>query len=209
MVLVFAAAALAADNPSPSVSAYITKDLHVKRLKVGDKFFAKTNQILILKDGTKLKEGTKLVGRITVVTAKDKETPSKLGMVFDKVLVNNQEVPISLVMVAVGKPALVKGADSLAAGNTGMNSWGRMSGSSSGSGTGAGANGDPASGALKGGLGNSSMGEKDADLQAGVSQLDNIKLKSMASADPGTILESKDNVLVDANARILLVVPQE
>jgi len=209
--ILFVAVSFAADNPSPTVTAVIGKDLHVKRVKVGETIYAKTTQVLVLKDGRHLKEGTKLIGHITVINIKPtSDTPSQLGLVFDKVLVDKEEVPIVAIVVSIGPPAHQPGADAFAVGNNKMNSGDRMAAQASGSGTGAGGNADPAKGILAGGVGRSSMGEKDADLQPGMCLLEGMTLKGMTSTDPGTIVESKKSqVLVDSQARMLLVLKQD
>jgi hypothetical protein len=86
VVFCYSSTASFAQDATVTVSAVLVKDLHVKRVKVGDTIQAKTTSAMALKDGKQLKEGARLIGHITTINVKaDKTTPSQIGVVFDKV----------------------------------------------------------------------------------------------------------------------------
>jgi hypothetical protein len=199
--LVLSTLALAADPPSTSVVAELAKEMHVKRVKVGDKVYAKITKAIVLKDGQKLKDGTKLVGHVTKINIKaSKESPSQLGLVFDKVLIGSEEVPISLVLVGAG-PSIRPSQADVRAGNGDMNSSGRMSSMASDTGRSGGGTDDAAMKGL------TSTDHIDASLGVGVSNLDDITLSGLTPTDPGTIFESKKTqIFLDGGTRFLFYI---
>lgn len=194
LFLIVAVCAVAQQKPSTSASAVLGKDLHVRRVKVGDTVYAKTTSRVVLNDGKVINEGTRLVGRVTAVNVKPGTgTPSQLGLLFDRIqLQKNEEVPISAALVSVGPPDPTKGVSTLA-GNTGMNSFGRI-------GAMAGDGGSLSGNQPKGGL---EAGKSD-ELQPGVSLLSDITLGKSAAAAPGTMLEStKSQIFLASGTRLL------
>jgi hypothetical protein len=189
-----AVCAVAQEKPTPAASAVLVKELHVKRVNVGDTVFARTTSRIVLNDGKVINEGTRLVGRVTAVNVKPGSgAPSQLGLLFDRIqLQKNEDIPISAALVSVGPPDPSKGVSTLA-GNTGMNSFGRI-GAMAGDG-GAFSGNQP-----KGGLANG----KSDELQPGVSLLSDITLGKQLSTAPGTTLEStKSQIFLASGTRLL------
>ena len=90
------------------IFAEFDKLVHVKRVKVGDTVTAHLTAPAKMRDGTELPKGSKLVGTITEIKVKpDNEGPSKLGLVFTKVVPKNgAELPVQVALVTVAPPAL-------------------------------------------------------------------------------------------------------
>jgi hypothetical protein len=95
-----------ADN-SPSLaagttlSAQLEQTLDVKKAKVGDQVLMKVTRSVKQNGETIVPKGANLIGRITQVQQKTKETAvSKLGVVFDRIQGQNLNAPISATIIA-------------------------------------------------------------------------------------------------------------
>jgi hypothetical protein len=96
-----------ASAPAPGISAELTKGIDTKRAKVGDEVDVKMTDTAKLPDGTELPRGTKLVGKVTDVSAKSKENKNAhLAFNLDHaVLKNGQNVPVRAALTSVTVPA--------------------------------------------------------------------------------------------------------
>ena len=85
-----------------SFSVELTKPLDSKKLKEGDLVEAKLTGGMTLPNGTQVVRGTKVVGHVTVATARSKgDAQSSLGIVFDKfVRSGGEDTPIKGVVQA-------------------------------------------------------------------------------------------------------------
>ncbi len=188
------------DGPSQSVVVALSKEMHVKRVKVGEKVEARTMAPLVLKDGTKVPSNSKVLGTITAVNVKpSKEMPSQIGILFDRVQVSKDTFqPITTVLASIALPAPTPGADPVAA-DSGQNSWGRID--SMAAATGRGSSSSP--GAK--GAGRSNMGEKPFEFQPGVSFIDDVQLTKFLPDGVGTVIENKKQQLyLESKTRMML-----
>jgi hypothetical protein len=216
----------AATQPSPSAAApnapgaaaqfdnrifaETDKLVHVNRVKVGDTVTAHLTAPAKLRNGTELPKGSKLVGSITEIKVKaDKESPSKLALLFTKVVPKNgSEIPVQLALVTVAPHLQQNSVDSLTAGNPFSGSDRLHAGNGS-----AELNNKTTEGeALSRGLGARAPAEHanvdPNNLQPGKSYLPGVVLASYSMDNPGTILESKSgSVYIDSGVRLLLLQP--
>ena len=204
------AAAQAAPQFDNRVFAEFDKLVHVKRVKVGDVVTAHLTAPAKMRDGTELPKGSKLVGSITEVKVKsDSEGPSKLGLLFTKVVSKNgPEIPIQLALVTVAPHTQQNSVDTLTGGNP-MSSTNRVAAGT----TNATLNQKTTEGeALSRGLGARAPASKtnvaESALEPGKSYLPDVVLVSYSMGSPGTILESKSgSVYLDSGIRLLLLQP--
>jgi len=207
----------AAPNPSNTAAQFdnrifaeTDKLWHVSRVKVGDTVTAHLTTPAKLRNGTELPKGTKLVGTVTEIKVKaDKESPSKLGLLFTKVVPKNgSEIPVQLALVTVAPHLQQNSVDSLTAGNP----LSRADRLHAGNGAAELNNKTTEGEALSRGLGARAPAEHanvdPNNLQPGKSYLPNVVLASYSMDNPGTILESKSgSVYVDSGVRLLLLQP--
>ncbi len=102
-------ASLAGGTP---IHADLNGGIDSKKAKAGDAISLRTTEAVKSSDDRMiLPRGTKLVGHITQAEARSKGAEeSALGMVFDKaVLKDGREVPLSVIMQALGAPAAFSG----------------------------------------------------------------------------------------------------
>lgn len=203
----------AASPPSPQLDnrifAQFDKLIHAKRVKIGDAVTAHLTAPVKLGNGALLPKGSKLVGNITDLKIKaDKESPSKLGLLFTGVVLKSgEELPLHVALVAVAPHSFQGEADLLSAGNP-FSGGNRMQ-----AGTGANTlnNTSNEGEALSRGLGARAPASKtnvgEAQMVPGKSYLPDVVMLSYSASSPGTILESKTgSVFVDAGDRLLLLV---
>jgi hypothetical protein len=101
------AARASASAPAPGISAELTKGIDTKRAKVGDEVEARITDTVKFADGTEWPRGTKLVGKVTDVSAKSKDNKNAhLAFNLDHaVLKNGQSVPVRMALTSVTVPA--------------------------------------------------------------------------------------------------------
>jgi len=89
-----------------NVSAQLTKKIDTKNAKVGDEVLAKTTSNAQLTDGTKVPKGTKLMGQVTEVQAKQgAEKSSHLAFAMNKAILHDgREVPMHAMLTSVAPP---------------------------------------------------------------------------------------------------------
>lgn len=192
------------------IFAEFDKLVHVNRIKVGDTVTAHLTAPAKLRNGTELPKGSKLVGSITEIKVKaDKEGPSKLGLLFTKVVPKSgSEISVQLALVTVAPHTQQNSVDSLTAGNPFSGADRLHAGNGS-----AELNNKTTEGeALSRGLGARAPAAhanvSENDLQPGKSYLPNVVLASYSMDNPGTILESKSgSVYLDSGVRLLLLQP--
>src|SRR5664279_810919 len=190
------------------IFAEFDKLVHVKRVKVGDTVTAHLTAPTKMRDGTELPKGSKLVGTITEIKVKsDNEGPSKLGLLFTKVVPKNgAEIPVQVALVTVAPHIQQNNVDHLSGGNP-MSSTNRVAAGTSN----ATLNNKTTEGeALSKGLGARAPASKtnvaEPDLEPGKSYLPDVVLVSYSMGSPGTILESKSgSVYLDSGIRLLLL----
>lgn len=192
------------------IFAEFDKLVHVNRVKVGDAITAHLTAPAKMRNGTELPKGSKLVGSITEIKAKaDKEGPSKLGLLFTKIVSKNgAEIPLQVALVTVAPHTQQNSVDSLTAGNPFSGSDRLHAGNGS-----AELNNKTTEGeALSRGLGARAPAARanvaENDLQPGKSYLPGVVLASYSMDNPGTILESKSgSVYLDSGVRLMLLQP--
>jgi hypothetical protein len=190
------------------IFAEFDKLVHVKRVKVGDAVTAHLTAPAKMRDGTELPKGSKLVGTITEIKVKaDNEGPSKLGLLFTKVVPKNgAEIPVQVALVTVAPHIQQASVDTLSGGNP-MSSTNRVAAGT----TNATLNQRSTEGeALSRGLGARAPASKtniaEPELQPGKSYLPDVVLVSYSMGSPGTILESKSGaVYLDSGIRLMLL----
>ena len=216
-VTAFAQAAAPAAAPAAQPAQFdnrlfaeLDKTVHVKRVNVGDAVSAHLTAPAKLRDGTELPKGSKLVGTITEIKVKaDKENPSKLGLLFSKVVTKDgKEIPVQLALVAVAPHNQQGGVDTLSGGNP-MSSTNRVSAGT----TNATLNqktteGEPLSRGLGARAPASKTNVNETALEPGKSYLPDVVLVSYSMGAPGTILESKSgSVYVDSGIKMMFLQP--
>jgi hypothetical protein len=87
-----------------TVQAELTKPVDARKNKPGDEVVAKTTQDMKSKGRTILPKGSKLVGHITEVQAREKgQQESHMGIAFEHaILKNGTQVPMALTLQAIG-----------------------------------------------------------------------------------------------------------
>src|SRR6266567_3582037 len=107
------AAPVKAESPTPPKSAFyilaeFNGNLDAKKLKPGDRIKAEVTQDVLSHGKIVIPIESKLVGHVTEVKARSGEDPeSRLGLVFDKVLLkHHQELDFQGVIQALSPPAL-------------------------------------------------------------------------------------------------------
>jgi hypothetical protein len=138
-----------------TVPAVLTKSVDAKKAKQGDKIEAKAVQDMKGEGGVAIPKGSKLIGHVSEVKAREKgNEDSTLGIAFDSaVLKNGQQVPFHAMIAGVSAPVMAApGVD------MGMDA----------SGTAGPATGPSAAGGPLGGVGNAAGGVvNDAGQAAG------------------------------------------
>jgi hypothetical protein len=184
--------------------ATLEKDLHAKRVKVGDTFTARIKSEVVLQDGTKIPKNSKLQGHVTEVKKSENTEPSRIGLLFDKLILSkNEEKRIAVTLISVAPPAELRGVDSLSA-QSGMSGAGRIDAMAAESGRSSGSEGG--ANVLNSGVGANRGADTDPALRPGISSVDGVTLSYRASG-PDTILENKkDNVFIQRWSKVLLQV---
>jgi hypothetical protein len=90
--------------PGTLLRLELDKSVDAKKAKVGDPVVAKMMDELLAGDQVVAPRGAKVLGHVAEVAAHQGDTPSTLGITFDKILVNNQEVPLTGAIQAIGNP---------------------------------------------------------------------------------------------------------
>ncbi|HUJ41077.1 MAG TPA: hypothetical protein VLW54_11065 [Candidatus Acidoferrales bacterium] len=117
-----------------TVQAELSHTLDSKKCKPGDPVYAKATQDVKSEGHTVIPKGSKLVGHVTRVRARQKgESQSSLGLVFDRaVLKNGQQVPFHAVIQTLAQSssaaALSGGGDDLFASSGAMGGGGAAAG---------------------------------------------------------------------------------
>jgi len=98
-------------NQVPSgtiITAELSKSLDAKKAKVGDKIEGKLPVDVLAHGKILIPRNSKVIGRVTDVKAHSKESPdSRVAVAFDRlVLKNGREVPLQIVLQAVGRPLM-------------------------------------------------------------------------------------------------------
>jgi hypothetical protein len=87
----------------------LTKSLKAKKLKVGDKIKAEVAQDVVSHGKIIIPVETKLIGHVTEVSARDSGQPeSRLGIVFDRILLKHHDISFEGVVQAVAPPVMRK-----------------------------------------------------------------------------------------------------
>ena len=190
------------------IFAEFDKLVHVNRVKVGDTVTAHLTAPAKLRDGTDLPKGSKLVGTVTELKPKaDKEGPSKLGLLFTKVVPKNgPEVAVQVALVTVAPHNQQNSIDSLSGGNP-MSSTNRVAaGSANATLNQKTTEGEPLSRGLGARAPESKTNVHESALEPGKSYLPEVVLVSYSMGAPGTVLESKSgSVYLDSGVRMLFL----
>lgn len=170
--------------------ATLEKDLHANRVKVGDTFTARIKSEVVLQDGTKIPKNSKLQGHVTEVKKSEGKEPSRMGLLFDRLILDKkEEKPIAVTLISVAPPAERRGVDNLSA-QSGMTGAGRISAMAAESGRAG--NQDSAANVVKSGVGTNLGAGTDPTLSPGMSSIEGVTLSYKASG-PDTILENRKN----------------
>jgi hypothetical protein len=96
-----------------TIEAMLTKSLHAKKNKQGDKVEAKTTSDVKSEGRVVIPKGSKLVGHVTQAKARAKgESDSMLGIQFDRALLKDgREVPLQVVIQAMAAAETAASAD--------------------------------------------------------------------------------------------------
>ena len=127
----------AASSPAQIHGAFpvtLDKGLDSKKAKVGDPVVCKMALGLRSRNGLNIPAGSKVMGHVTQAEAKSKGgSDSSLGIAFDKIEANGQQIPIKGVLQAVG-PSVVdhSGPDTGAGASGGVGMGGNSTGGSAG-----------------------------------------------------------------------------
>jgi hypothetical protein len=127
-----------------SVSAELTQKINSKNAKAGDEVVARTTSAARMSDGSKLPKGTRLLGMVTEVQAKNgAQHDGHLAFVFDRAETHDgRQIPVHAVLqsisapVAAGAMGSAGASDDLFAGGGGAMAGGRAVGSGRGGGGG-------------------------------------------------------------------------
>lgn len=184
--------------------ATLEKDLHANRVKVGDTFTARIKSEVVLQDGTKIPKNSKLQGHITEVKKSEGKESSRMGLLFDKLILDKkEEKAIAVTLISVAPPEGRKGVDNLSA-QSGMTGVGRISAMAAESGRAS--NQESAANVMKNGVGTNMGAGDDPALSPGMSSIEGVALSYKASG-PDTILENrKDDVFVQRWTKMLFQV---
>ncbi len=104
--------------PGSLIPAELTKSVDAKKAKQGDPVQAKTTRELLSRDGhVSVPLGARILGHVTEAKPNEKgESPSTLGIVFDKIVFKDgHEVPMSAMIQALAPPLenMSPGGDSM------------------------------------------------------------------------------------------------
>ena len=184
--------------------ATLEKDLHANRVKVGDTFTARIKSEVVLQDGTKIPKNSKLQGHVTEVKKAEGKEPSRMGLLFDKLILDKkEEKPLAVTLISVAPPSARKGVDNLSA-QSGMTGAGRISAMAAE--TGRADNQESAANVMKNGVGTNLGSGDDPALSPGMSAIEGVTLSYKASG-PDTILENrKGDVFVQRWTKMLFQV---
>ncbi len=132
-----------------TIEAMLTKSLHAKKNKEGDKVEAKTSSDVKSEGQVVIPKGSKLLGHVTQAKARAKgESDSVLGIRFDRALLKDgREVPLNVVIQAVAA------AQSMASADLGPPPQAPMTSAGSARASGRASGGGSAGGGLLGGVG--------------------------------------------------------
>lgn len=190
-----------------AVSAELMKKIDTKNAKVGDEVSIKTMSTTILPDGPSLPRGTKLIGKITDVQAKSKESnDSHLAFSVERaVLQDGKEIPVRAAVASVTAPANgstasmpMGSAPSASSGGTGSTGAG---GAGSAPNAPAMADADSASQSTQGGV------LKSADDRVRVGNLPGVMLTGANSPESaGMLLASGKNIDLESGTKLILIV---
>lgn len=91
-----APAASATIAPGTTIRIQLQKKVDTKKAKVGDKIIAKVNDNIKDHGATLLPKNSLLVGEVTLVAPATKQTPAKLGVLFDQATTQKGQVLLHL-----------------------------------------------------------------------------------------------------------------
>ncbi|MBT9329947.1 hypothetical protein [Paracidobacterium acidisoli] len=137
------ASASTAAEESTQVSAELTKKIDTKNAKVGDEVAARTTNSTRLSDGTRLPRGSRLIGKVTEVQAKEgRHGASHLAFAFDHAVMHDgRQIPVHAMLTSLSVPTVAASAegsdDGMGSGSSemaggSMRGAGRMGGGSGG-----------------------------------------------------------------------------
>jgi len=92
--------------PGTTLRVELEKSVDAKKARPGDVIVAKTMDDLLSGNNTVVApKGLKVIGHVTAATAHEHESPSTLGVVFDKLIwKDGTEIPLNATIQALGKP---------------------------------------------------------------------------------------------------------
>lgn len=187
----------------PEIHAILEKVVHPNGVKVGDSVAARMTEPTKLRDGTEIPKGAHILGKVTEIKKRaDKEGPSKLGILFDKVqLKDGKSVQLIMALVSVAPRSEPGSLDSLGADKMAGNGL-RHAAEMEANGSSPGEVNLAVSGGVRG-----STKVTETEMQPGVCYVPDIKISSYSMGEPGTILQSsKNTVYLDSGSRLLLQV---
>lgn len=84
------------------IAAELQNSLNVQRSKIGDEVVLKTKKAIKQNGQVVVEKGSKLVGRVTEVQERTKDSASsRIGVLFDTLVQNGQQIPIDVVITSV------------------------------------------------------------------------------------------------------------
>lgn len=172
--------------PGTLISAQLSKAMDAKKVKVGDKFEAKTVVDLLSNGEVLIAKGSKISGHVIQVKARSKESKdSMIEIAFDSVsMKDGTELAIQAVIQAIGKAPDngISSNSSMAGGPIGSPGASRPSGSS--------------------GQGSDSPGSSLGPNSQGVVGIRNLSLN--ASSQASVVSSNNDNVHLDSGTQLIL-----
>ena len=95
-----------------SIDAELQKTLDVRQLEIGDEVILKTRQSIKQNGEVVVPKGTKLIGRVTDLKRKTKESAeSRVGIIFDRLQGKELSMPLNATLVSITNVAAAASVD--------------------------------------------------------------------------------------------------
>jgi hypothetical protein len=195
------------------IRAELQKSVDAKKAKVGDEVIAKTmDNFLSDKNQELAPRGSRVLAHVTEVSPHQGESPSRLGIAFDKiVLKNGTEVALKASIQAIGWPGTNTGAVYEPGGGAGNSGAGATSPMPSTVGARNGANPPLAGGASPGNMNTAGASNPDpaggngqlTPRSEGVVGMSGVSLSTGAAQD-SVLSSAKHNVKLDSGTQMIL-----
>src|ERR1700734_2758388 len=191
-------------SPGTPIRVELAKSVDAKKAKVGDEVIARTmDDFLSDKNEVLGPRGSQIVGHVAEVSPHQGNSPSTLGIVFDKmVLKSGTEVPLKASIQAIGPPESTATFNDAMAGQPGSGGMPSMSSPGRGAfgGTSPNPGGPPTSADPTSGSATSGRLTPNAEGVVGISGLS----LSTGAAQDSSLTSPKHNVKLDGGTQMIL-----